>query len=426
MEPKIYHNCHAHCFTIDHVPNNFAKKLIWFYFLLPIRWIKKHKFIKWVIKKLNNKYVLIFLRIFAKNIDKSLNRLLSFIRFFDVAKNQQVMVDLLMGYYPPHTKLVLLTMDMEYMGAGNPIHNFHKQVEELAAIKSNPKYSSLIYPFVFADPRRPDIFNIVTDAIVQKKFTGIKIYPALGYYPFDKRLKEVYQYALAHDLPLTTHCISGVVFYRGTKQQAFEGHKHHPIAKKQLLYGKKGIDFTLNFTHPLNFNCLMDVNILRQSWGEDAPDFKNLKMCMGHFGGEDEWNKYMTDPWLPAYNNPDGGSLNINNSWFDEINNDGEIVKKAYSWFSVICDMMMYKFPRMYADISYTLSDDRTFPLIKLLLTTEYYKPIRDRILFGTDFFVVSKAGSEREMSIKLREYLGDDLFEVIACENPLNFLKTF
>lgn len=86
----------------------------------------------------------------------------------------------------------------------------------------------------------------------------------------------------------------------------------------------------------------------------------------------------------------------------------------------------------MYADISYTLSDDRTFPLIKLLLTSEYYSyasdgnlSIRDRILFGTDFFVVSKAGAKREMSIKLREYLGDDLFEIIACKNPIDFLKT-
>jgi hypothetical protein len=175
----------------------------------------------------------------------------------------------------------------------------------------------------------------------------------------------------------------------------------------------------------------MDVNILKQYWGADAPDFRNLKMCMGHFGGNEEWNKYLTDPWLPAYNAANGGSLNIGNAWFDETGKNGKILCKAYSWFSIICDMMS-KFPNMYADISYTLSDDRTFPLIKLLLTSEYYNQSRDghpsissRILFGTDFFVVSKAGSEREMSIKLREYLGDGLFEIITCTNPLTFLKT-
>jgi len=423
MSRKIYHNCHAHCFTIDHVPDYFAKRLILFYGLFPIRWLKKHKAIQWIIKMLNKRIVLKVLKVVAPNIDKSMDRLLSFIRFFDVAKTQKEMIDLLKGYYPPQTRLVLLTMDMEYMEAGKPIHNFHKQIEELAAVKSNPAYADIIHPFVFADPRRPNIHAIVKEAIEQKKFTGIKLYPALGYFPFDVHLKEVYEYALEHDLPLTTHCIAGVVFYRGSKEQAFSGLKHHPIAKKQLLYGENGIDFTLNFTHPLNFNCLMDVNILRQYWGDDAPDFRNLKVCMGHFGGEDDWHKYMTDPWLPDYNQG-GGALNIDNPWFDEIDSNGKITAKAYSWFSVICEMMR-KFPNMYADISYTLSDDRTFPLIKLLLTSHVYSDIKDRILFGTDFFVVSKAGAEREMSIKLREYLGDELFDIIACINPIGFLKT-
>lgn len=430
MLQKNYYNCHAHSFTINHVPDNFGKGLFWLSFLFPIRWIKKHHTIRWLIKMLNKKWVVKLLKQFAPNIDKSLNRYLSFIRFFDFAKSQQQMIDVLMGYYPGHTRFVILTMDMEFMNAGKPIHDFSKQILELAEIKSMANYQDIIYPFIFADPRRQNVTDIVRDAIEEKKFTGIKIYPALGYYPFDKRLKDVYKYALEHDIPLTTHCISGVVFYRGTKIEAFGKSIHHPIARHQKLFGKKGIDFTLNFTHPLNFYCLMDINILRQYWGGDAPDFRNLKMCIGHFGGEDEWNKYLTDPWLPVYHK-NTGSLDINNPWFDEINSDGKIVNKAYSWFSVICDMMN-KFPKLYADISYTLSDERTFPLIKMLLTSEHYQTsvngnlsVRDRILFGTDFFVVSKAGSEREMSIKLREYLGDDLFNIIACDNPVSFLKT-
>ena len=234
MERKIYHNCHVHCFTIDHVPDNFAKRLIWLYFLIPIRWLKKHKALQWIIRMLNKKIVVKLLKTVIPNIDKSLNRLLSFIRFFDIAKTQKEMIDLLLGYYPPHTRFVLLTMDMEYMGAGKPIHPFQKQIEELAAIKSNGVYTELIHPFVFGDPRRKDVYEIITDAVEQKKFTGIKIYRALAYFPFDKRLKNVYKYALEYDLPLTTHCISGVVYYRGTKTQAFDGATHHPIAKKQI------------------------------------------------------------------------------------------------------------------------------------------------------------------------------------------------
>jgi hypothetical protein len=39
--------------------------------------------------------------------------------------------------------------------------------------------------------------------------------------------------------------------------------------------------------------------------------------------------------------------------------------------------------------------------------------------------FVVSKKGSDREMSIKLRAYLGEELFFKIAHDNAERFLKS-
>ena len=424
-QDKIYYNCHAHCFTIDHVPNHFVKGLVWFPFLFPIRWIKNKHVIRRLIIFLNRIRFVDFIAFFAPDFRKSYNRILAFAEFFNKPKNQQEIIDQLMGFYPPDTRFVLLMMDMEYMDAGKPIKNFESQLNELASIKNDSQYRNKIYPFVFADPRRPAIINHVKEAIEKHSFSGIKIYPALGYFPFDKGLKDVYKYALEKNLPITTHCIRGAVYYRGSKKKAFDNATHHPIALTQPLFGKKGMDFTMNFTHPLNYKCLMDVNILKNYWGQDAPDFKNLKMCIGHFGGEDEWDKYLNDLWAPQYtsNNLQNGPLDISQPWFD-ITKKGVVVTKAYSWFSVVCEMML-EFPNMYADISYTLSDDRIFPLLKLILSSNYpnYERIRDRILFGTDFFVVSKAGADRDMSIKLREYLGDTLFELIACKNPSKFL---
>ena len=40
----------------------------------------------------------------------------------------------------------------------------------------------------------------------RKMFDGIKIYPALGYYPFDKDLISSYEFAQEYEIPITAHC----------------------------------------------------------------------------------------------------------------------------------------------------------------------------------------------------------------------------
>lgn len=111
----------------------------------------------------------------------------------------------LSGQYPAGTQFILLPMDMEFMAAGKPPGDFYTQMQDLAEIKDNHKKTAL--PFVFVDPRRitadPDFFRYHSDAktgkiilepcfiktyIEDHGFSGFKIYPALGYYPFDARL----------------------------------------------------------------------------------------------------------------------------------------------------------------------------------------------------------------------------------------------
>jgi len=315
-------------------------------------------------------------------------------------------------------------MDMEFMAAGKPIKDFHKQLDELAAIKADPLYRDIIYPFVFADPRRSDITRIVLSRLqdIKAPFQGIKLYPALGYYPFDERLKDIYLYAQANNVPLTTHCIRGAVYYRGNKTDD-KNYEIHPYTQKKLPFTKP-VDFTVNFTHPYNYECLLNPEILRKIWMDPQIDLSGLKICLGHFGGEDEWLKYVEDSWLPdkyfSVDNPSSLDV-IKNLWYNEPASDSSNGKKAYSWFSIVCDLIR-KYPNVYADISYMLSEARILPLLKILLESD--EVISKKILFGTDFYVVSKAGAEREMSLYVRGYLGEELFRKIAYENPKAFLN--
>jgi predicted TIM-barrel fold metal-dependent hydrolase len=66
-----------------------------------------------------------------------------------------------------------------------------------------------------ADPRRPEVVNYVIDAL-KRGCKGVKTYPNLGYFPYDKRLYPVYEYCQANNVPILTHCSpSNPVYYRG-------------------------------------------------------------------------------------------------------------------------------------------------------------------------------------------------------------------
>ena len=60
-------------------------------------------------------------------------------------------------------------------------------------------------------------------------------------------------------------------------------------------------------------------------------------------------------------------------------------------------------------------------PMLKVRLETS--KTFKNKVLFGTDFYMVSMKASEREISMKLRSYLGEENFRQIAKVNPPKFL---
>lgn len=106
-----------------------------------------------------------------------------------------------------------LMMDMEYNPVfGSGLKDFQEQMSETAeAVEAvNNQYGrSRMLPFIAADPRRPDIDVIVTDALGSGIFKGVKIYPVMGYDPGDKRLHGIYQYCVDNNHPVTTHCMNG-------------------------------------------------------------------------------------------------------------------------------------------------------------------------------------------------------------------------
>lgn len=412
-QPRMY-NMHTHCFTIDHAPDYFARGYTWF----PIRisTIRRHGLIAWCIKNLPKLFK-----------GEGLERLINLVRYMD-RDDQEKILKLLMSYYPARTAFGVLAMDMEYMQAEAPVEKYKLQLGKLAVMKSKPDYKDILYPFICVDPRRIEpkvntweskveqsfigqsFLSTIREYIEQDIFQGIKLYPALGYFPFDKRLKPVYDLALKYNLPIVSHVINGVVHFRGEKE-----YHEHPYTGKPLP-GKKPKEFCAHFTHPLNFEILLNPEHLSKYWNiplEEAKPYQNLKICLGHFGGDEAMVEYLNNPWLPDNSKP-FESLSLGR-WKpgDDENN--------FSWFSICCDLMR-KYPNVYADISYTASNPVVFPLLKVILESD--EVIRNKTLFGSDFYVVTKALSERAFAINVRAALGESLFRKIAYENPEVFFK--
>lgn len=415
---------------------------------------------------------------------------------FALYKEQFRIYSRLNKQYPPGSKFVVLPMDMQYMGAGDPAAGFEKQMEELVEIKKD--HPDTIYPFVFIHPERmrdTGFFDyrvengkvVLAEKCLVKRyiedchFSGFKIYPALGYYPFEKELLPLWLYAQQHDLPIMTHCIIGTIFYRGKKLKKWN---HHPVFKevKRIdddddddatptrrrnvrtpkeyetsplrLYELQNKEFQRNFTHPLNYLCLLDdeclIQVLKNAEEEAQEekgtpfDFRKLhsafgfqdgkleqnlnrlKICFGHFGGDDEWKQYFE---LDRHNyvhqltqHPRTGIEFFDD---DRTQNPGRIAKlweKRVDWYSIICSMML-KYPCLYADISYIVHNPEIVPLLKHTLGTSHPR-LRERVLYGTDYYVVRNHKSDREMLTEMKAALSEEEFNLIARMNPVRYLQ--
>jgi len=461
------------------------------YHLIPekITWIWKlviSIFVFLFVQTGRNLLLFIFKKIFSffkflpgKTTQKLLQRYLYIIKY-GVYNTQTRVFARMKDQYPKGSGFGILPMDMEYMGAGISPKSYPDQLAEIAKFKKSKTYAKEgtgIYPFVFVDPRRiredqktplskrpkkEQLFNyhvkeqsvvldecLVKTYIEDEQFSGFKIYPAVGYYPFEKELLPIWKYAADHNLPIVTHCIKGVVFYRGNKKSEWDTHPifmDENVDKKLLLPERKNVDFQQNFTHPMNFLCLLEEDFLKKLLDQYQDDdlnklfgFKdmhqpltanlsNLKINLAHYGGEDQWRKYLEADrysYSQQINKQPGKGIE-----FVKYDPDTKAIEyerlaemwKYVDWYSIISSMMM-RYDNVYADISYIIHDQEIFPLLKESLKPIHGK-LRDRILYGTDFYVVRNHDSDKGIYVESRGFMTDDEFDLIARTNTRVFLN--
>jgi len=343
-------NCHVHTFTAKHTPLFFPAWYLVVFKLVPA----------------SVELLARAIRGWFPERAEWLLRLIKFRRFSSLSTQEKIF-EAVRIQYPSDTRFVVLPMDMALMRhgpVGEDLDTQHAKLFELAA-----RHDGRVIPFCTVHPDRDDAAARI-ERYLDAGARGLKIYPRLGYPPDHPVLmNRIYPMIAERGLPVMSHCSRGGVSKRGLGQALGDEY----CAPQAVL------------------------PVLRK--------FPGLRLCLAHFGGQDDWFDFVKGRVDPLAK--DAGRQN----WMIAIRR----LIEGGEW------------PGLWTDISYTLFFfDELAPFLKVFLTGEGARKdrLRGRVLFGSDHYMSrNTAYAEREVSVRLRLTLGEDLYRQIAETNPAVWL---
>lgn len=259
--------------------------------------------------------------------------------------------DKLVEYSGDDTAFVALTMDITAGGDADD-DQFRQQLSDTAAaVLAHP---GRILPFVAVNPNRTLHFERMQHAIETLGFVGVKLYPSLGYKVDSPEMRRVYAYCDSSEIPVLLHCNRGG-FYR---------------------------------------DAASIENCDPECWPSILDTFPGLRVCFGHFGGDEN---LITEEIDPA------------------------------SWTGRICALMR-QFPgRVFADISYHdkpmdggVHEENYFANLANILSDPQ---LGGQVLFGSDFFLVRQRLREENLWRFFESRFSKKHFKSICDSNPRRFL---
>ena len=391
------YNGHIHIFNSKCAPDDFLKVGIpgeFFDGLAPA--------IKQLLESTRGRKLIKFLLAHGKEASR-IKRVIAFMDI-GVEASQRKVFERIHAVYKSHDpKYFALTLNMDFMTNKPSKHvKFDTQLTEVLKLKES--YQNELLVFLSCDPRHKsgnalrDWFRSYYES---GNVVGIKIYPALGYFPFDPAFNELYEYAQEHKVPVLTHTTRTGVYYIGDDLRIMVPDRplsiapgnpimksiESRIAKYKASTHRKvrwNQNFCNIFTHPENYIPMIEK-------------FPKLKLCFAHYGGG-------------------GEILNQTDQFMKDVENDPKI-----NWHNLVREYML-KYDNVFTDISYALADEKTHPIF---LKDMGDPNLSQRIFFGTDYFMEEQEDSETNVFAKYRNsFLKDPLaYKLMTEDNPKKFL---
>jgi predicted TIM-barrel fold metal-dependent hydrolase len=381
-----FYNTHTHIFNVPCVPNAFLSNYRIPGFLGKLirkavrkKWLRKS--ILWLLQRIPFKVGGLQVRRYAALVDVAMHRY------------QDQVFDILASNYASDARMVVLTMNFDYMSGGvpdNTYNHYTTQLHEVLEVKN--RYEHKVVPFLFVDPRMgaSECFDLVKkhfDPARPLGLVGIKIYPSLGYYPFHPNMDKVYAFAEENSIPVITHANKdGGAYYAGRFLPGmFTYLSFNPTPESKAFLDRELAGFSTIKDPRVFANILMHpvlyTDVLRK--------YPKLKISFAHFGGSDE----IEDQFKPK--GPDNWTLTIKS--------------------------LIRQFPNVYTDISFALAFEKS----NRIIATDMADPLfNQRILFGTDFFMTTPYDTDKKLMDGFFKIL-KPYFKELTDTNPANFLQS-
>ena len=371
------YNVHLHIFTGNCAPKDFLQVGLNLGDGMSriLKWLFMSRPIAWVITRLGGAIS---------------NKKLQFLKIGVMATQGKVFENIMDAYSQSQysdIRFVALSIDMGYMTDGKnlPNQNFNSQLQEIVKLKK--MYPDKLFPFYGIDPRNPDTlhFENLKTQLESKTFSGIKLYPPNGFFPFDPRLDALYQYAESNNIPIMTHCTRGGSYYIGKDVWSIipdnppSLNPNHPVMNKVrsriAAYKKPSLSgFDTNkricnlFSHPENYLPVLEK-------------YPKLHLCIAHMGGDIEIL----------------GSGHHDSKLAKLYNDCLKLESGTMSWYDIIKQQILTDdYPNTFTDISYSIADKAC--MVKVREDILSNKIGVERILFGTDYFMVEQENEEMKV----------------------------
>lgn len=280
------------------------------------------------------------------------------------------------------TSVLMMDLETGWGLRGKINKTLHKQIDEVKEMAKNFP----VLPFLACDPRRAEfpagdenLYTLFNEAFCKGfPFFGVKIYPALGYYPSDYRLWPIYEICEKIGLPVISHHGGETVSTSARQLNVYHG------KEKVLLTAPNRKEMAYSLNDPAHWKIVLE-------------SFPNLKLNFGHFGGYATWSK----------------SIAV------DITKDPQ--KRKETIFS-----FMEKYPNVYADFSFNIEDEKNISNLKNVIVNNDL--VLSRTMFGSDYWVVNPQGNLNEMQENFVEIMNNSFEELelpkkLCVDNPTKFL---
>lgn len=365
-------------------------------------------------------------------------RYASFLQIGKSMSQMDVFETLMAQYDDPNTKFAALTMYMEKCGADVSETGFDGQLQE--AIEVKRRYPDNLLLFLGLDPRwrysskelRKTVESYFNHKVVINAtrsvypFVGLKLYPSMGFYAFDEKLKETFEWAADNGVPVISHCnYLGGIYSNESSYIRGNLNPHDPYSGQSYsenfggnapVYNNDNNSFWSKWTgtgtnksnlracsyflEPASYRTMIDYFS-----GKRDP----LKLSLAHFGGDDQ---ILIEYRVQGMKGAQVG------------------MQPQQNWCAQIKDLMSL-YPNVYTDISYSLANPKTHQFI---LSDLDHKTYGERIMFGTDFFLTERklpekrdytTFKEKALQKRLQNFGNINAWEQIACRNTTTFLNS-